>query len=573
MSSLHPMRPALSSMPPRVGRFAASFLSLVPCALPQGSPLTVSYDPDDPEIAYTEYVCAHLSSTRASFDRVLHTGSDPEFCGTGYASPAPFCSQELMSPGVRANFRTKATHVKFVFEYLDAGAVCCNDDELPLSWEFGLEIDGVLQGTGTSNPLYVGVSPPVFCPTSNPPSTRTTPWIELPDAAANDVSLIWPSGADVDLLEVRLKGVLGVTPPTLLTPPDRPPILLGVHGGSIVQGLYAPHVVSSYPALLAAVKGWSVVNLGFAGRQVEPADAWTAGGMDLCTGDLRVEPLDLLILQCASNDFHLGGGVHTPLDTFECLYGEWIDQFRALQDDTPILVLTPMPRGDECGICGRTLEQYREKMRDILAALDDPDIYLFEGRDMIDPLPELFHADTLHPNLDGHAMIADRFNRMNLIRNGSFELKPNSSCLGCPLSGCDPCDEVAAQTPYLWSGSGVSIVDAGGLGGSRALSVCPGYDGRQVVYGLSAGDAFTLEADGKVVTAGESGTVTLEFLNAAGNPVGFAYVLLVNATTWQHHGISGTAPAGAVRGRVKLAKEAGGGDLLMDDVALTLAEF
>ncbi len=499
-----------------------------------------TFRPNDVGIFYSDYACGHIGPERADFERELAANW--------------VCHQEQMSPGVRASFVADASHVRFELDYVFAGFSCGAGVEVPLSWEFGLVIDGVRKPTGARNPLY-------------PLTLGSTPWIHLgQNSEPHTVTLIWPSGADVDLLAVHLKETRGKAAPVLLAAPVRSQPQLTVFGESITQGLDASHVLNTYPVRLGALKNWSVVNLGFAGRNTQPTDAWLAAGFTSCAVGLRSSP-DLLLLAIGSNDFHLLNDVHTRVDKFQERYREWIHQFRILQPTTPILCLTPLPRGDECAITTRTMEQYRERIRTIIEARADRNIYLFEGRDLI-PLPPtpgdpMFDAALLHPTDLGFEQITERLSRFNLVRNPGFELRP--------LAGCR---EVAEPEPYLWTdlGPGVSSVTLV-PGGSRTLALSPSGSRSQVVYGLSAGDRFSLKASGLATVADSPGKITMEFLDANGVLVAAPLALDFTHNSWRRIGRQGTAPTGAIRARLILGKSPDAGQFLVDDLELTVNEF
>src|SRR6185503_19334809 len=231
------------------------------------------FPPDHAGIFYSDYACAHIGPERASFDRDL--------AGTWV------CHQEEMSPGVRATFVADASHVRFELDYAFAGFSCGTGFPVPLSWEFGLVVDGVRKPAGARNPLY-------------PLTQGSTPWIHLGQGSgSHQITLIWPSGADVDLRRVYLKDTRGKSVPTLLDAPVRSQPQLTVFGESITQGLSATHVLNTYPVRLGALEDWSVVNLGFAGRTTQPTDAWLAAGSTSCVGGRATSP-DFLLLAIGS---------------------------------------------------------------------------------------------------------------------------------------------------------------------------------------------------------------------------------------------------------------------------------
>jgi len=498
----------------------------------------VHVTPDDPGVAYSDYACAHIDAFRAAFHREL--------------ADTWVCHQEEMSPGVRASFVTDANQVRFELEYRYAGFFCGWLPLQRLSWEFGLIVDGVARPTGERNPLY-------------PLSGTSTPWIHLGSTSGpHTVTLVWPSGADVDLRAIHLRHP--DFEPVLLAPPERVGPTLTVFGDSITHGLSASHVLQTYPTRLGARNEWKVVNLGFAGRNTQPTDALLAAGITSCPDGATTVP-DILLLAIGSNDFHLVRGVHTNILKFEDHYRGWLDTFRSIHPTTPILCVTPVPRGDECGIKSRALESYREVIRRVIFERDDPHLYLFEGRDLIalppSPGDPLYNADGLHLTDAGFQQYADRLGAFNLIRNPGFELRPMVQCA-----------EVTDPVPYLWGegGTGPSAVTQDGQG-NRILDLMPGGARSQEIVGLSAGDEFTFRVSGRITSSGNPGTITLEFLDAQGNLVGDAAPLQFMLTEWRRVTRRGTAPPGTARGRLTLSKALSPGHFLVDDLELTLTEL
>jgi lysophospholipase L1-like esterase len=499
-----------------------------------------SFPPNDARILYSGYACAETGADATGFDRHL--------------LEEWVCGQEEMSPGVRATFLVDASHVRFEFVYHFAGFLCGSAPAEPLSWEFGLAVDGVRRPIGSRNPLY-------------PLSGGSTPWVWLDDVPGpHEVTLVWPSGADVDLTRIHLMETRDASAPLLLAPPTSSNPRLAMFGDSVTHGLGASHVLNTFPVRLEVRTGWEIVNLGFAGRSTVPTDAWLAAGFPDCTGTEAPGP-DILMLEIGSNDFHLLGGVHTKLDRFERRYRQWLELFRSLRPTTPVLCLTPLPRGDECAIRVRRLEDYRESIRRVVEQLADPRIYLFEGRDLIDLPPQagdpLFDPYLLHPNDQGQLQIADRLDDFNLARNAGFELRPLAGCV-----------EVAEPEPYLWTdlGPGTSTVTET-ADGKRVLALSPSGTRAQSVYGLSAGDQVTLRASVRSTLEGHVGRITLEYLDAKGGLVGPPLVTQYALNSWRTVTLRDTAPSGTVRARLVLAKGPGPGQFLVDELSLTVLDF
>jgi lysophospholipase L1-like esterase len=518
----------------RLARVLALGLCL---AAPARAQQTASFPPNDPRITYSDYACAHLSEERASFDREL--------------AASWLCDQEQMSPGVRASFVVDASHISFDFHYTMAGFFCGYGTLTALSWEFGLIVDGQRRPTGSRNPLY-------------PLSKGNTPWIHLGSGSGpHNVTLVWPSAADVDLVRVSLRETRDASVPQLLQAPPRNAPQLTIFGDSISHGLDASHVLNTYPSRLGMLKDWRIVNLGYSGRTTQPTDAWLAAGVSPCPDGLASAPPDRLLLEIGSNDYHIFNDVFTRIEKFEQRYRDWLDEFRALRPITPILVLTMLPRGDECQIQKRFLENYRQKVREIVEERLDPNIYVFEGRDLIAMPPlagdPLYDAMLLHPSDLGIEQIVERLGLFNLVRNPGFELRP--------LAGCG---EVPEPEPYLWTNLGTAPSPATAGNGGRVLAITSGGLRAQSVYGLSAGDRFELRASGTLSTAGQAGRVALEFLDARGKPVADPAVISFNQTSWRRLRRQSTAPIGTVQARLTISKGPGAGQFLVDDLELTL---
>lgn len=143
-------------------RFAFPLASLLVAGATLAQSATIA--PNDPGIVWSGAMTASIDATRASFSRP----------GTA----ALYTVQ--MTPGVRASFRTDATQVEVTVDYVSIAI-------LP---EFSVEVDGVPQpkiGMGTLGAQTLVVT------------TQPTPVPRV-------VTIVWPVGADVDLLSIGLTG-------------------------------------------------------------------------------------------------------------------------------------------------------------------------------------------------------------------------------------------------------------------------------------------------------------------------------------------------------------------------------
>jgi len=476
-------------------RVAATLASVL---LVSAAPAQVTYAPNDPGIVWSEFMAASITATRADFTRP----------GTAAACCAD------MSPGVRATFRTDATLVEATVDYIS----------LTLLPNFSVEVDGVLQAPFGHSVL----GPATFTVTSQPtPVSRV-------------VSIIWPIGADVDLLSIRLTGG---SAQFLQPPPIRPRQRAVCFGDSITHGAFASEPALSYPGLLATQRNWSVVNAGFSAHFTVGSDGTSIGAL----------APTFLVLAIGSNDF----GGQRPLAAFQADYDLWIANFRAAPgcSEVPIVCVTPIVRSDEFSP-PILLESYRDRIRQVVATrgTTDPNLHLLEGWDMVPADPLLF-PDGLHPNDTGFAFYGSAIAALNLVHNPGFE----------PLL-------LGLFGGFHWEDlGGTAISTTTFFSGAQSLQVGTGGARRQTIHGLAAGKCFDLTAMAQVTNAADVGRISIEFLDASGIVVATQSVN-VTTTTWQPFALSGTAPTGAVRGRIVLDKPTGPGSMFVDDVALPLCE-
>ena len=417
-----------------------------------------------------------------------------------------------MSPGVRATFRTDATLVEATVDYQSVFM-------LPM---FSVEVDGALGPSFGHSTL----GPATFTVTSQTP------------AVSRVVSIVWPIGADVDLLSIRLTGGTLLQPP-----PARPRQRVVCFGDSITHGFFASEPAHSFPGRLATQRNWSVINSGFSGHTTVASDGTTIGAL----------APTFLVLAIGSNDF----GGQTALAAFSASYDQWIGNFRASPgcSDVPIVCVTPIARSDELSK-PILLDSYRDEIRQVVATrgTTDPNLHLLEGWDML-RFDLALLPDGLHPNDAGFALYGSALASLNLVHSPGFE----------PLL-------LSYFGGYHWEDlGGTAINTAVFFSGVQSLQVATGGVRRQTIHGLAAGKCFDLTAMAQVTNAADVGRISIEFLDASGFLVAMQSVN-ITTTTWQPFALSGTAPTGAVRARIVLDKPAGPGSMFVDDVALPLCE-
>lgn len=459
---------------------------------------TTSIAPNDPGIAWSGVMASSIDATRASFSRP----------GTAALYTAD------MAPGVRASFRTDATLVEVTVDY----------QWIAILPEFSVEVDGVPQpkiGAGT-----LGASTLVV-------TTQPTPVPRV-------VTIVWPVGADVDLLSIQLTG--GGSQLLPYTPQGSSQRVV-CFGDSITQGVYTSEPNQTFPARLAKARGWSMINAGFAGHHTVGSDGVAIGAL---------QPT-LVVVAIGTNDF----SYQTPLTTFAAEYDQWIANFRTQPgcSEVPIVCVTPAMRSDEADK-PILLEDYRNCIRGIVASrsLSDANLNLLEGWDMVPINPTLL-PDGLHLSDVAFEHYARALGAMNLVRNPGFELlRPGQ------LEG------------HLWEDLGNSSTSLSSVSsGLQSMRIATGGGRRQRIPGLGAGECYQLTAKVRVEGPADLGRVVLEFLDATDTIVG-TNERNVTARNWHSAQLSGIVPVGAVQARLVLDKPAGPGAMFVDDLFLPLCQ-
>lgn len=164
------------------------------------------------------------------------------------------------------------------------------------------------------------------------------------------------------------------------------------YGDSITEGWGASGPATSWAATVAREVDADVLNMGYAG---------SARGEAVSARHVASRRGDLVTLAFGTNCWS-----QTPhsADELSGVARSFIDTVRAADPDVPILVVSPVVRPDAettPNAKGATLADLRASVED---AARGADVTLLEGGDLItsDQL-----ADGIHPNDDGHRVLAD----------------------------------------------------------------------------------------------------------------------------------------------------------------------
>ena len=454
-------------------------------------------DPDDAGLFYSEYVSATIDGARADFDR---------------STVIAVANQH--SPGTRINFRTDALQVDASFEYMEA----CVFTGCGI---FRLEVDGVLLPTaiGTDNTLGLH-SETIF--------TQATP-------VTRRFSLILPYASNVDFLGLELTG----GSETLGPPPHRPGLLWAAYGDSITQGFNATDIANTYPYLTAQARDWSVVNMGFAGQILQPADAAPLADLGA----------DFVSVAIGTNDYWN----QTTEVAFKANLGLFISNFRVVQPDTLLAFIVPpwvdyenLPNSQ-----GLLPEHYRDWMRNLVIQRSRTDhlLVLFEGPELVPATPAFF-SDGLHPSNLGFAEYSSHLAELNAVRNGDFE-----------------------DSDIAWQLFGTSVYDSSQRSsGSQALRIGPGQGvAFHDLTGIQPGLCYTLRGQSMLTDLSDQGTFSVLFLDNQDEEIE-SFDISVTWDAYQLSEIEFTAPDNFAAARIAAGKPTGSGALYVDELEVALFE-
>lgn len=196
--------------------------------------------------------------------------------------------------------------------------------------------------------------------------------------------VLCPYCASIDFIGVTIEATASISPAA-----SRPTTKLVCAGDSITHGFWATDESVSWPTLLAASKGYSIVNLGYGGRICYPTEGTTLGNLSPSVACYLI----------GYNDF----ASQEALATFKANYITYINNFRALCPAVKLYCITPTWTATVLAI---PIESYRQQIRDALTTLGNPLNVLVEGTSLTTGGAGSFNADGIHPNDTGSAEIA-----------------------------------------------------------------------------------------------------------------------------------------------------------------------
>jgi lysophospholipase L1-like esterase len=304
--------------------------------------------PNDPRISFSDYAHVEVTASHARFDRIITNSA----WGLGWDNP-----------GARIRFRT---------------------DAASLSAQLTSTAMHTLQThNGTGLILVDGQTPGTF---NAPASGALAVPLSSPSSGFHDYEIVLPYGESVEFNGLTINGSAGFATPT-----PRPATRWVAYGDSITQGFHASALSATYPWLIGKAKDWEVVNMGFGSRQANAGDGIAVRSL---SGDV------ITVLIGVNNA--LG---ETPITSFSTAYEGFLDNIRAEQPDVPIFAITPLWVNVTGWPKAVTLELYRQAIRNIVTAANDPNLHLVEGPDLI-PGEAQYFQDGLHPNTAGFALMA-----------------------------------------------------------------------------------------------------------------------------------------------------------------------
>lgn len=174
------------------------------------------------------------------------------------------------------------------------------------------------------------------------------------------------------------------------------------YGSSITQCTGAAGPTETWPALVAAARGWDLRCLGFAGQcHLDPVVARF----------IRDSPADLISVCLGANVYRRAT---FSARSFGAAVTGFLQTIRDGHPDVPLVVQTPVvyPAGEcEQNAVGLTIADVRELLGEAVEALRDSGyegLRLIDGRTVLGSADQSLLADGLHPNPVGYRLMATR---------------------------------------------------------------------------------------------------------------------------------------------------------------------
>ena len=453
------------------------------------APAALSVPADDARIAYSDYVRRTFVSasfdaavTLARFDRLI------PISGKGYESD---------NPGARVRFRTDATNAQALlyFNALHTSTSARNslgfyrvDGQTNAAWSFQTAATSVVR---TQEQAVVALAVPA-------------------GGGFHDYEVVLPYGDSVDF-----QGLTVNSSAQFQAPAARPALRYAAYGDSITHGFTASDVGKCYAYRLAEIKSWQLVNMGYGGRAATASDGTTVGA----------QGADVITVLIGVNDWQGGVALATTSNRLD----GFLANLRAQQPAVPVYLLTPLwvdaswdPASDIA-----PLESYRQVVRDVAAARNDPNLTVIEGPELIDHSAAYFDAVLVHPNDAGFAMMAERLAALVKLEPPAVTVKtwlgsaaaswsdaatwtPAGAPLGTEAVSVSNAATATLTVPSGTAGAAASLAFDNAGGKSATLAIA---DGASLAVGGAVTDAGAGSAS--VTVANSSATNAARVLTAA----------------------------------------------------------
>lgn len=310
----------------------------------------------DARLVASDYQTLSQTAVRIRMTRSIVDGQGYEYC----------------SPGARVSFVTTSTSIVFTVLYNN---LVTRDDAR--NFIAAVYVDGVLNSTfhGADNVTAEETYVHTISGLSSAPKT---------------VSLVWPYGDGMDLLNVGLDDSATIS----LSPP-RPARKILTQGDSITHGSFAPDITKAWSFKLATAKGRQLVNLGYGGRAASAADGLQIG----------VSGVDRVVYMIGFNNFY----PNTNVAAFQTAIQGWITNARATLPSARLYVISPIYSTKTAADYGHSteLQVYRDAVQSAVTAVGDSRTQFVNGLAIMTNSADRLQ-DGIHPNELGASEIAER---------------------------------------------------------------------------------------------------------------------------------------------------------------------